>query len=993
MLLGSRARWTAASVGCLAWASLAHAQANPTTTSAEQAQTGSTAPEANPAVPAADQTTGATDQQEVVVLGVRGAQRAAVNIKRTAPQIVDSIVAEDIGKLPDTTIADSLQRVPGIQIDRSAGEGSGINIRGLQQVLVTINGEQFLGGSNIDGAQPNFQDIPPTLFSGVDVYKSVTAKQVEGGVSGIVDLKTRRPFDLHQGFTVSAEAQGDEGSRVKKVNQSYSGLVGWRNDRFGVLVAGSFSDARLANDSINTGNSWLASKEPSIAQGFYYQPAVTTFSDLRTRRKRYGLDGSIQYKFSDALTLTGDLFYTRLDNRDAQVGIQVNSGYGQIALQPGSVVTDDGVATVANYDFNNLTVDSSNVFSRSQALNSNLQLDYNNGGRFRGSLRWARGRATRNSSSAFADAKPVTGASVVRGVTPECQNGPALAPASCTAFANPNGLATVNAGIDFTSAVPSLNLGPDVANPANYNIMSTWAFSDRRKGVQNAYRADVSYDADWSILKSIDFGVRYETRNVSVDNYRELAPVTVPGLGLLDGPSDLYFYKDPQIGHTGRASIQGRSVLPLYPFSAVPNITRNFSNFIFSGLPNGGIPAVDPAKMNNAVAYLDGLFPGNKPYYDPTDSFRVNERAITGYVQANFGGELVLPFTGNIGLRVVHTSRSVFSNTTDPNQFIGTGGNYNGVDLNLGTTKTDKDYTRVLPDFNLTINTTDRQKLRFAVAKVVGVLDLYDLGAGRVLYYGVNNGRYPNLPSDLQVFLQGNSGNPNLNPYQATNYNASYEFYFGHGGILSAAAFLFDVKSFPEQVNVLEPIADLDGVVRAGGVVTTFGNGQGGKIKGLEFGYQQQFDFLPGVLSGLGMQANYTYSQSQSSNTDLFGRTLPVPDNSKHQFNVVGVYQKGPVQARLAYNWRSKRYVTLQSVNGTEAFTGNPDTQNLAIFSRPVGYLDASASYDVTPNITVFAQGTNLTKSYDREYAQFKDQFYADSVYERRVTIGIRIRN
>ena len=137
--------------------------------------------------------------QDIVVTGVRGAQQKAINVKRDSAQIVDSIAVEDIGKLPDATIADSLQRVPGVQITRSAGEGASLNIRGLGQVLTTLNGEQFLGASNITGAQPNLTDVPSELFAGVDVIKSPTARNLSGGVSGIVDLKTRRPFDLPRG--------------------------------------------------------------------------------------------------------------------------------------------------------------------------------------------------------------------------------------------------------------------------------------------------------------------------------------------------------------------------------------------------------------------------------------------------------------------------------------------------------------------------------------------------------------------------------------------------------------------------------------------------------------------------------------------------------------------------------------------------------------------------------------------------------------------------
>ncbi|RYY13759.1 MAG: TonB-dependent receptor, partial [Alphaproteobacteria bacterium] len=148
-----------------------------------------------------------SNEQDIVVTGVRGAQQKAINVKREASQIVDSIAAEDIGKLPDVTIADSLQRVTGVQITRSAGQGASVNIRGLANVLTTLNGEQFLGASNITGAQPNLTDIPSTLFAGVDVIKSPTAGDLTGGNSGIIALKTRRPFDLHKGLTATGAVQ------------------------------------------------------------------------------------------------------------------------------------------------------------------------------------------------------------------------------------------------------------------------------------------------------------------------------------------------------------------------------------------------------------------------------------------------------------------------------------------------------------------------------------------------------------------------------------------------------------------------------------------------------------------------------------------------------------------------------------------------------------------------------------------------------------------
>ena len=188
-----------------------------------------TPPSADPAAaatPAADPNAG---EQEVVVTGIRAAQQRAVNIKRNAASVVDAISAEDIGKLPDVTISDSLQRIPGVQIRRDAGEGSTINIRGLPQVTTLMNGEEFLGANSITNVQPNFNDIPSQLFSGADVIKSSTANLLDAGITGTVNLRTRRPFDLKSGVTVAATAEGDYGDRTKKYDPNFNGLISWHN--------------------------------------------------------------------------------------------------------------------------------------------------------------------------------------------------------------------------------------------------------------------------------------------------------------------------------------------------------------------------------------------------------------------------------------------------------------------------------------------------------------------------------------------------------------------------------------------------------------------------------------------------------------------------------------------------------------------------------------------------------------------------------------------
>ncbi|RXE20090.1 TonB-dependent receptor, partial [Xanthomonas perforans] len=343
-----------------------------------------------------------------------------------------------------------------------------------------------------------------------------------------------------------------------------------------------------------------------------------------------------------------------------------------------------------------------------------------------------------------------------------------------------------------------------------------------------------------------------------------------------------------------------------------------------------------------------------------------------------------VPWTANIGARIVQTKLAIDQYLSSGNVYIGNV-EWNGVSPAIGTNRLNRQYTDVLPSANLSLDVTDAQKLRFAYNKAVARQDLPDLGRGLVSFYAVNGTppRNPSLPSDAVLFLNGRSGNPDLDPYRATNYNASWEWYFADASLISVGAFLIDVKSFPTTVTNIEALPDADGVVRAGGPVERIVNGGGGKIKGFEIGYQQAFDFLPGWLSGFGTNINYTFSDADTDNTDIDGNTLPIGDNSKHQANAVLWYQKDKLQARVAYNWRSKRFSQVNSSAWGD---------ELAIWNDDVGYLDASLSYDVNDHLTLYAQATNLTGESERRYAQWTNHYFDQNIFERRYYAGLRLR-
>ena len=233
----------------------ADAQANSPATQANTAQT-APAPASPDAKKAGTKADGSDADKNAVTLstvsvsGVRASQMRAIDLKRQASNIQDSITAENIGALPDTTITDSLQRVTGVQINRDAGVGTSVDVRGLPQVGTMLNGEVFITADQIDSQQPDFTMLPSTLFHGVDVIKSSTANETDGGISGAIDLHTYRPWDLPSGFTYSYSANGERGTTTNHLGPEGNGLISFNDDgHWGLLVAADFSNTKRMNAS------------------------------------------------------------------------------------------------------------------------------------------------------------------------------------------------------------------------------------------------------------------------------------------------------------------------------------------------------------------------------------------------------------------------------------------------------------------------------------------------------------------------------------------------------------------------------------------------------------------------------------------------------------------------------------------------------------------------------------------------------------------------
>ncbi|MFT5756728.1 MAG: iron complex outermembrane receptor protein [Alteromonadaceae bacterium] len=390
-----------------------------------------------PSAMAADADAAAEKEIEVIqVRGIRGSTKASINAKRFATSQVDGIAAEDIGKLPDVTISDSLQRISGVQITRVAGEGGVVAIRGLPQIDTTMNGEVFLSATTIDEAGADFSNLPAQLFTGVDVYKTATSTNAAQGIAGAIDLKTRRPFDLDEGFTFAGGVEGTRGSISQENDHNLNGLVSYNAQKWGLLLSAVTSKAVLSTDyngyfdtsedggigAANANNQGWGGDSPSSAT--HIVPQGFAAFNKEEERQRDAFQLSFQADLGEGFELTADYFYTQQDRFNRKQGLSHNNrwatfnGYASGApggftgdmftVQPPAADLDDNPDTpdtlppIQNWEgINKYNLESYRLQSFTQVNNNeeesqnlNLELNYDNGGALTGQVRMTRAKAT-----------------------------------------------------------------------------------------------------------------------------------------------------------------------------------------------------------------------------------------------------------------------------------------------------------------------------------------------------------------------------------------------------------------------------------------------------------------------------------------------------------------------------------------------------------------------------------------------------------------------
>jgi iron complex outermembrane recepter protein len=976
------------------------------------------------------------DLTEIIVTGYRESLESALNRKRESIQPIESVVAEDIGKMPDQNVSESLQRLPGISINRSGGKGTQVLIDGLGNNLITLNGEVLLtgreiyvageasGGGGTGGLQyASLEGIPSEEIGGIDVIKNPTAQNREGGLGGIIDLKTRSPLAQDMGLNFGGNMRGTKASGADGGVTPVGTLVGGYkfSDAFAVTASVSYDDQKthdkqfqdqnrnqwLVTNTATPGNyvgSPIAGTNTVLPGGrTYIDPQLAYFSDILDQITTKGATLGVEWRWNDTITSNVNWFF--IDEKEVSTtfsnkawfsgGSGENNAAGAPASFPGIDSTQpysidgNGVIQAATMMANGAETATLYESNHTKANNFQFNTRFEGSGPITGSVGAAYAKATGDYQAAQADVEHgfygAFGSAnpSIQPTAPGCNNGGN----NCTngnhgyAWIWNNGGTT---GLPSASYPNNFGYTDVLSNPAYTLFKSNWAWANTVDEKNWALKFDLH--AKTGGIVDLTGGGRYQYREVDYVHGRYLEnginPLGIGGVGAgtpagnccTSPASGTYLYfQDP-----------GYAAIPYSTPQTNPNLYMVYNNFANGpiGVKNpvtGGM--TDPATYLNTLWAQAGIPNGTQKFFkDMLNSYQVKEKTTSAFVMGD-AGDANNVFHANFGVRVVRTRLTVDGAQTNPNgsTFVGTE-SWNGVNANDVPFESSRTYTDVLPSFNFVLNATDTQKIRFGAARVVAPQNLQQLGAG--LQYGFT--RAPDGPGGQVRFKfdGGSAGNASLDPFRASQFNLSWEDYFARNALLSVGYFYKAVDNFVTTANV--PTFVLDGVGGSTANVATPVNGGTGKIYGVELTAQYAFDF------GLGFAANYTRSNSESTQTSSFAADLPIPGVSKNSVNGTVYYEHAGFSARAAYAWRSVA-VNSGGVGSSFSFqdiNGVPKTYT--VFQAPYGQLDGQLEYDFGPHFGVLVSVVNLTNEKLHTYLQFKNEPFTYDDVGRRLFFGVK---
>jgi len=964
------------------------------------------------ASPAWAQTADATEAGTVVVVsGQRAALQSAQKLKQDADEVVDSIVAEDIGKLPDRSVTEVLQRIAGVTIDRNmAGdpnrqsvEGSGVSVRGLTYVRSEINGRDAFSAGG--GRSLGFADVAPELMAGVDVYKNPSAEQVEGAVAGLVNLRTAMPFD-YKGFKGTVGVSESYSTlRQGRPSPTATALLSnrWTTDfgEFGALIDFAHAKSPSRSDGVGVDPYFphVNSTDPAKYDRSKTQwiPLGVGYRSQEFDRTRRGDYAALQWRPNKDLTAGLTYFKTRYkEDLDEHVVASSEDKWYQQVASSNSVFDSNGAfqsGTISNPTYGGSPFNSSQRINTRESGTRDIALNVQ--WRVSPSLSWTNDFQHVRSTTEGFDADVSTG------------------------FILPNQT------MDMTGKVPQIGLGSEayMADPKNYYWAYTQEALDRATATQKAWKSDIKFSFDDPVLRDIRFGVRLADRegdNNKAQKFYNWQAITFPWMEgwQIKGVARL---SDPRFA--GGASLQqidnffdGKYKLPPMLFADAATVR---------GFPEqwSKIHAYHDVLCKEMGSTCDPWKPAS--YADPAATNTQTEKTRAAYTQLRFGwDDLKFPIDGNVGIRYVRTrgdGSGYVAYTPPSNPDVGSGVNVTGRDklINIAAfaqaQSFSNSYGNWLPSLNLRMKASNELQFRFAAAKSMSRPDFNQLQvqttlSGQTLQTVTRDaaGNTTGVRFDGTSLTGTSDGNPLLKPITSTNVDLTAEWYFAKAGSLTFSAFNKDLKDIIITKNYGYTANDVTGKPQTF-VVTGPVNGAKGFARGFEIAHQQYYDFVPDWLRGIGSQASWTYVSSErtlkdpvyeawcsgndaSSNFNLsingcdtdaraFGKT-PLPGLSRHTVNFALMYEQHGLSMRVAYNWRSRYLLGVNqwgsrgnnglNTNPTASSfliptTNNDQAYGLPLYQAAYGQVDASIFYDFTDKFRVGLEGTNLTNSYTRQ--------------------------
>lgn len=869
-----------------------------------------------------------TEVEEVVVTGIRRGIENSISAKRTNSNIVEVVSAEDIGKLPDVSIAESLARLPGLTAQRLNGRAQVISVRGMSPDFTTalLNGREQVSTGDNRGVE--FDQYPSELLSGVVVYKTPDAALLGAGLAGTADLRTVRPLAFgrqaialnyrYEWNDIGALNAGteDDGHRV-----TFSYIDQFMDGKLGVAIGISDMSTPYQAERFNAWGYPDAAPGAAVIGGAkpYVQSSVLD---------RTGYLAAIEYAPTDRFRTSLDLFYSQFDFTEYLRGIELPLFWSSATLAPG-FTTSNGLVTQGTFNGvkgvvrNDVNTRDSELFSI--GWNAKFDITDNWSGEFdlsqskveRTDLILESYSGTGPSGSGATDSLGFRSGPSGTVFTPTLN----YADYGTIVLTSPQGWGTDATNLPFGQA-------------GYYNSPSI-------EDELTAIRLSATRSFEEGFLSDITFGVNLTSREKSfvADEYFMRLPGSVASMPIPAGV---------RLGTTSLA---------------------------FLGIP--GMVSYDPLALLNSGGYE---LVRNANFDVESKDWNVEEDVTTVFVKADIDTELAsMPLTGNMGLQIVQTEQS--SNAFAASNI---GGTVFTVPVEGGT-----EYTEVLPSLNLIWQLPSEQFLRFSAARTLARPRMDQMRASFNFNYDTSKQASTDVNNSP---WGGGGGNPELEPWMARQFDISYEKYWGRRAYVSIAAYYRDLETYVYTKNELYDFTGFpvgagnpEPALRQG-FISTPQNGEGGVIKGIEFAASVPFDMITPVLDGFGLFFSLSKTDSEIEPNGPGTGVTPLPGLSETVTNTTVYYEKNGFQARVSSRYRS------DFLGEVAAFANGRDFRMVdeeAVVDAQIGYEFQSGPLE---GLSILGQVNNLTDEEFSTYSNTEDRVIDYQAYGRTYSIGLNYK-